>query len=100
MGIELSRKPTTEEIEQICIAAEEAARRVLFNKISLKQVSDLDVTVEALGDKPLILDVDIGVELLVGDENLQALVNNATDAAFLAAEAKVRELDLCVDTQA
>ena len=100
MGIQLSRRPTTEEIEQICIAAEEAARRVLLNKISLKQVSDLDVTVEALGDKPLILDVDIGVELLVGDENLQALVNKATDAAFLAAEAKVRELDLCVDTQA
>lgn len=100
MGMELSRKPTTEEIEQICIAAEEAARRVLFNQISLKQVSDLDVTVEALGDKPLVLNVDIGVELLVGDENLQALVNKATDAAFLAAEAKVRELDLCVDTQA
>ena len=100
MGIELSREPTTEEIEQICMAAEEAARRVLFRKISLKQVSDLDVTIEALGDKPLVLNVDIGVELLVGDENLQALVDKATDAAFLAAEAKAQELDLCVGTRA
>ena len=100
MGIELSRKPTTEEIEQICIAAEEAARRVLFNKISLKQVSDLDMTIEASGDKPLVLDVDIGVELLVRDENLQALVDKATNAALLAADAKVRELDICRDTQA
>jgi len=100
MGIQLSRRPTTEEIEQICIATDEAARRVLFNRISLKLMSDLDVTVEASGDKPLVLDVDIGVELLVRDENLQALVDRATDAALLAADAKVRELDLCADTQA
>jgi len=99
MDIELSRKPTTDEVEEICIAAEEAARQVLFSKISLKRVSDLDVTVEALGDKPLVLDVDVGVELLIGDEDLQALVDKATDAAFSAAEVKVRELSLCVDSQ-
>ena len=100
MGIELKRKPTTEEVEQICIAAEEAARLMLLSEITLKRVSDLDVTIEALGDKPLVLNVDIGVELLIGDEDLQSLVNKATDAAFLAAEAKARELNLCVDTRA
>jgi hypothetical protein len=99
MDIELTRKPTTDEVEEICIAAEEAARQALFSKISMKRVSDLDVTVEAVGDKPLILSVDVGVQVLIGNEDLQALVDKATDAAFSAAEAKVRELSLCADSQ-
>jgi len=100
MGIELTRHPTREEVEQICVAAEEAARHELLTKIPLKRVGDLDVTVEGLGDKPLILNVDVGIELLIGSENLEALVDKATEAAFAAAEAKVRELNLCVDTHA
>jgi len=100
MAIELIRKPTQEEVEQICMAAEEAARTELFSKVSLKRMSDLDVTVEAIGDKPLILNVDVGVELLFDDENLQTFVDKATDAAFLAAELKARELNLCVDSPA
>ena len=94
MEFELKRKPTADEIEEICVAAEEAARRVLFSKIHVKRVSDLDVTVEAIGDKPLTLAIEVGVDLLIGDEDLQPLVDEATDAAFLAAEAKVGELGL------
>lgn len=100
MAVELVRKPTTEEVEEICLAAEEAARRELLRKVSLKHVSDLDVTVEALGDKPLTLNVDVGIELIFENEDLQATVNRATDAAFQAAELKARELNLCADTRA
>jgi len=99
MEIQLRRKPTVDEIEEICVASEEAARRALFSKIPVKRVSDLDVTVEAVGDKPLLLAVEVGVELLIGNEDLQFLVDKATDAAFLAAEAKVKELRLCEDSR-
>jgi hypothetical protein len=95
MGIELNRKPTTEEIEEICSAAEEAARRHLLSRVSLKQVSDFDVTVEAEGDKPLLLHVEVALELETGDDDVGPVVSEATDLAFSAAEAKVRELDLC-----
>jgi DNA-binding protein YbaB len=61
-------------------------------------MSDLDVMVEAVGDKPLSLSVDVAIELLSGDQDLQDLVGEATRAAFSAAEAKARELDLCTDT--
>jgi hypothetical protein len=100
MGIELRRKPTTEEIEQICVAAEEAARRHLLSKVSLKRISDLDVTVEAEGDKPLVLYIDIAVELTSGDDDVGPMVDEATDLAFSAAESKVKELSLCPDTPA
>ena len=100
MGIELRRKPTTDEIEQICIAAQEAARLHVLSKVSLKRVSDLDVTVEAEGDKPLVLYIDIAIELMSGDEDVGPLVDEATDVAFSAAEAKAKELSLCLDTPA
>ena len=97
MTIELIRTPTENEIEQMCTAAQEAARKHLMSKVSLKRISDLDVTVEALGDKPLLLFVDVAIELTSGDEDMAPLVDEATDLAFSAAEAKARELNLCLN---
>lgn len=98
MSIEFTRKPTIDEIERICEAAQEAARRHLLSKVSVKQISDLDVTIEALGDKPLIVSVEVAIELTSGDQDLDPLVDEATDAAFSAAEATAKELNLCPDT--
>ncbi|MGA8905934.1 MAG: DUF3194 domain-containing protein [Candidatus Bathyarchaeia archaeon] len=100
MSIEFKRIPTSEEVEAMCEAAQDAARKHLLSKISLKQVSDLDVTIEAVGDKPLVVSVDVAIELESGDQDLEPLVDEATDAAFSAAEAKARELNLCKDTPA
>jgi uncharacterized protein DUF3194 len=100
MTIELIRAPTDEEIEQMCLAAEDAARRHLMSKIPLKRLSDLEVMVEAIGDKPLMLSVDVAIELASGNEDVDPLVDDATDLAFSAAEAKARELKLCLDTPA
>jgi hypothetical protein len=98
MTMELIRAPTDEEIEQICLAAEDAARRHLMSKIPLKRLSDLDVMVEAVGDKPLMLSVDVAIELTSGNDDVDPLVEDATDSAFSAAETKARELKLCLDT--
>jgi hypothetical protein len=98
MSIEFSRPPTTEEIEQICEAAQEAARKHLLSKVPLKQISDLDVTVEAVGDKPLLVSIDVAIELETGNQDLEPVVDEATDAAFSAAETKAKELNLCKDT--
>ena len=100
MTMELIRAPTDEEIEQICLAAEDAARRHLMSKIPLKRLSDLDVMVEAVGDKPLMLSVDVAIELTSGNDDVDPLVEDATDSAFSAAETKARELKLCLDTPA
>jgi predicted nucleotidyltransferase len=100
LSIELRRKPTSEEIEEICVAAQEAARLHLLSKVSLKRVSDLDVTVEAEGDKPLVLYVDVAVELEDGNDDVEPFVDEATEFAFSAAEAKAKELNLCLDTPA
>ena len=98
MPVELTRTPTDAEIEQMCLAAQEAARNHLLSKVSIKRINDIDVTVEAIGDKPLTLSVDVAVELESGDDDMDPLVDEATDIAFLAAERKARELNLCRDT--
>jgi hypothetical protein len=95
VNIELRRAPTDEEIELICSAAEEAARKLIFSKISLKKLEDLDLSVEALGDKPLSLTVEVAVEADLEDPDLGTIIDKATDEAFAAAEAKVKELNLC-----
>ena len=95
MDFELRRVPTDEEIELICSAAEEAARKVILSRISLKKLEDLDLSIEALGDKPLSLTVEVAVEADVEDPELGTIIDKATDEAFAAAEAKVKELNLC-----
>jgi hypothetical protein len=100
LSIELVRELTSEEVEQICVAAEEAARKHLLSKVSVKSISELDVTVEALGGKPLVVNIEVAIELAGSNQDLQDLVDQATDLAFSAAEAKARELKLCVDIPA
>jgi len=100
MSIELKRAPTTDEVEQMCAVAEEAARTHLLSSVSLRHLSDLDVTVEAVGDKPLTLNIEVAVEAANSTQDLESLVDEATKLAFSAAEAKARELCLCEDTLA
>jgi len=95
VDLELRRPPTDEEIEAVCTAAEEAARKFILSKISLKKLEDLNLAVEAIGDKPLSLNIEIAIETELEDPNLDVTVDKATDVAFAAAEAKVRELNLC-----
>ena len=95
MNIELRRAPTDEELELICAAAEETARKFILSKIPMKKVEDLNLSVEALGDKPLSLTVEVGVEVDSEDPELRTIIDSAADAALAAAEAKVRELNLC-----
>ena len=99
MDIELSRAPTDEEIELICAAAEETARKFILSKVSLKKIGDLNLSVEALGKKPLSITVEVGVETDLGDVELGAIIDGASEAAFAAAEAKARELNLCDASQ-
>ena len=95
MDIQLRRVPTDEEVELICTAAEEAARKFILSKISLKKLDDLDLSVEGVGDKPLSVTVQIAIESELEDPELGTIIDKATDAAFVAAETKVRELNLC-----
>jgi GGDEF domain-containing protein len=93
VGLILKRRPSPSEIEEICIAAEEALENHLRTQ-GLKRFADMAIVVRADGEKPLRLTVDISVEPAPEGAASDDLLKEATEAAFSAAEAKARELKL------
>ena len=85
---------TEEQIEEVSQAAEEAARKHVFSKISQKLVERLDISVEAEGAKPIIFTVEVDLVLLpeVKGFSEKALVDEAVKAAFEAIEIYLRKL--------
>ena len=54
---------TTEQIETLCSTAENAARKYVLSKVSSKMVDRLDISVEAVGSKPVNVTVEIELVL-------------------------------------
>jgi hypothetical protein len=85
---------TDEQMEELCAAAEEAARKYVLSKLPSKAIKMLNVSAEAEGTKPLTLSVEVDITLtkLMKDYNAQDLVDEAVKEAFRAAEKYLREL--------
>ena len=85
---------SSEQIEQLCTVAEEAARKYILSKISKKEANRIEVAVEAVGAKPVNLEVEIDLELSPqsGVVDSAAIVNEAIREAFKAGESFLRKL--------
>jgi DNA-binding protein YbaB len=85
---------TTEQIEELCIAAENAARKFVLAKVSSKMVERLNISVEANGAKPVNLTVEIDMALAtqMKDFALDRLVREAVRDALKASENYLRKL--------
>jgi hypothetical protein len=85
---------TSEQIERLCLIAEEAARKHVLSKISKTSIEKLDVCTEVEGTKPVRLEINVDVDLspTLGDFNVQKLANEAVNAGFKSAEKYLREL--------
>jgi len=87
-------KLTSEQIEELCVVAEEAARKYVLSRVPSKRIENLDVSVDAEGTKPVNLKVDIDINLspLMKNFDTQRLVDEAVKQAFATAERYLREL--------
>ena len=85
---------TSQQIEELCAIAEEAARKHVLSRIPSKRIETLNISVDAEGTKPLTLtvDVDIALSPSMKDFDVQKLVNEAVKEAFTSAEKHLREL--------
>jgi hypothetical protein len=85
---------TSEQIEELCLIAEKAAREHVLSKVPSKKIEALDISAEAEGTKPVALRVDVAVTLSpsMGNFNVQKLVDEAVREAFSSAEKHLREL--------
>jgi hypothetical protein len=85
---------TSKQIEELCLIAEEAARKHVLSKVPSKKIETLNVSAEAEGTKPVALRVDVAVVLSpsMKDFGVQKLVDEAVREAFFQAEKHLREL--------
>ncbi len=85
---------TNEQIEELCIIAETAARKYVYSRVSKKNVEKLDVSAEAKGSKPVALTVEVDVDLSPSMKNFHAksLVEAAVEEALKSAEEYLRKL--------
>ena len=85
---------TTEQIETLCSTAEDAARKHILSKVSLKMVEKLNISVEVEGTKPvnLTVEVDLALSPEMKDFDADALVNDAVKKALEASESYLRKI--------
>jgi hypothetical protein len=85
---------TAEQVEQLCIIAEAAARKNVLSKIPSKKIETLDISAEAEGSKSLRMAVDVKIVLSPDVQGLSVkeLSEEAVKQAFVSAEKYLREL--------
>ena len=79
---------TSEQTEQLCTAAEDAARKYILSKVPTKGIANMTITVEAEGTQPLNLNVEIDLTLNPETKNASSanLVKEAIQKALVAGE--------------
>jgi Protein of unknown function (DUF3194) len=85
---------TSEQIEELCTTVEDAAKKYIFSKVSPKMVERFNISVEAEGEKPLrlIVDVDIALAPSLKEYAIDQLVKDATKEALKASDDYLRKL--------
>jgi hypothetical protein len=85
---------TSEQVEQLCSTAEEAARKHVLTRVPSKKIETLNISAEADGTNPMRLSVEVDIQLSTRAEsfNLQGLADEAVKEAFASAEKYLREL--------
>jgi len=85
---------TVEQREKLCEIAEKAARDHILSKVSEKKVSNLDITVDTEGNKPVTVNVEVELTLspLMKSYDPDKLTKEAVEKAFAAINQYLREL--------
>ena len=85
---------TSEQIEELCLIAEKAAREYILSKVPSKKIETLDISAEAEGARPVALKVDVALTLSpsMRDFDVQKLADEAVREAFISAEKHLREI--------
>ncbi len=84
----------SEQIEELSLIAEEAARKYVLSKVPLKKIEALNITAETKGAKPVKLKVEVDIVLSpsMRNFNVQMLGDEAIKEAFHSAEKYLREI--------
>jgi len=82
-----------DQIEELCILADEAARKYVTSKISKNEITDMAVSVNLEDAHELVIEIEVELSLsdLHSDEDAKKLANEAVKSAFRAIDEYVKE---------
>lgn len=85
---------TDDQMQALSEIAEKAAGDYIQSRVPLRQISKLDITVEAIGSRPVTISVDVDLALspLMKRTNAAQLADEAVQKAFEAIDQFLREL--------
>ncbi|MCW4045114.1 MAG: DUF3194 domain-containing protein [Candidatus Bathyarchaeota archaeon] len=85
---------TAEQIETLCLTAENAAKKYILAKVSPKLVEKLNISVEADGAKPvnLTIEVDLLLSPQAKNADVDKLAGEAAREALKVSEEYLRKL--------
>ncbi len=85
---------TDEQIQEVCLLAEETVHNHIFSRISAKKVETLNASAEVDGAKPMKLTVDVDIVLSpsMRDFNVKKLADEAVAEAFKSVEKWLSEI--------
>ncbi len=75
---------TPEQLEELCEIAEKTARGYVMSQVSSRNISELNITVDTEGAKPVTVDIDVELTLspLLKNYDAEKLAKEATRKAF------------------
>ncbi len=81
-------------MQRLSEVADEAARKHVLSEVNQRKITRLDVTVEAVGSKPITVSVEVDLELspTMNEQKAASLADGATQSAFHAMEQYLSEL--------
>jgi len=87
-------KLTPEQLEKLCEIGEKAAREYVLSQVSSRKISALNISIDAEGSKPVIVNIDVEISLspLMKDYNVEKLAKEATEKAFASIKEHLSEL--------
>lgn len=83
-----------EELEKLCEIGEKASRDYILSKVPEQRISELNITVDTEGKKPVTVNVEVEIKLSPLMKNFapEKLAEEASEKAFAAIEEYLREL--------
>ena len=75
---------TPEQMGKLCEIGEVTARDYVLSKVSSREISELNITVDTEGAKPVTVNVDVEIcsSLLMKEYDTEKLAKEATQKAF------------------
>lgn len=85
---------TSKQLEKLCEIGEKVARDYVLSKVSSRKISELNITVDTEGKKPITVNVDVEITLspLMKNFDVEKLTREASEKAFVSIKEYLREL--------